>query len=1140
MNARPFRNLLRNYDRDLLTQMWLAVMAISLLCATTARAQVSTAEILGTVTDASGAVVAGASVTAKNGATDQSRITQTGASGEYTFTLLPVGVYAVTVDAMGFKSFVSHITLAAGDRARLDATLTIGQATEVVEVQATTPALQTDSSSVGTLVSTTATENLPLNGRNIIQLVTLTLGINTSTPNSMSSGNRPDDRRMSSNYSANGQTDEINNNLIDGMDNNERFIGTIGVRPSIDAIREVRILTNLYTAEIGRTAGGVVDLITKSGGNAFHGSAFEFFRNDKFDANTWVPTPKLGRPKAELRQNQFGGSIGGPIKKNQTFFFADYEGFRQRKGVTSVSTVPTAYEETHPGDLSDLCNTTGTPGTACNGGPILAGTLNPIGLAYLALYPTPNTAAAYPGIVAGKAVAPSSNFTYTTAKSQDTGTFDVRIDQQFNQSNTLFGRYSYNNVTTLTPSNFPNVNGINPGTGPFGSFPGTAKERQQSIGTDYVHVFRPDLLLQLRAGYLRSNIASLALNTGTKDAATKLGFPCTPTSCVNVGALTQGIPSLDFNGGYSSLGDDAFVPLTTIDNTSQYSGALTCTHGKHSFKFGSMVIRRQLSPTQSSYYRGDMRFGGSGLFSTNAMADMLLGEASTVQRGNTLIAVQLRAWEPSTYAQDDWRATRWLTLNLGIRYDVFTPYVAHNGAFSNFDPKLGLLIGPTLAGAQASDSTAGVRTDYSDFAPRLGFAATLGHGLVARGGFGVSYFPGSYASGSVMRNAPFNFNFTCGSPGFNNIGCTTVLGGTFATPTNNGFNLSAGIPVPTFNLALATNPANYNAIRSTPFDQKASYLKQFSLQVQKEFAGNVAAVGYVGNLGGRLTVQPNINQQAFAGGPYPFPLLPAGVNITPQLNQGISRYSALQSSFERRISHGLAANIGYTWSHNLTNAPIIDEGPGQFGNCVGQCRVDTGAGTGAFNVVNSWQVYDYGNADVDIRHRFTALVTYELPFGKSMTGAPAQIVKGWTINGVYSWASGFPFTVQNASSTISGLPVGNDRPNQNGNPNLSNPTNAMWFNTAAFTDQAAGTLGDERRNQLYGPPQRAMSFSTLKNFPLREFLKMQFRWEVFNLFNTPSFANPGNTRGSGNFGKVTATTQGADQREMQFALKFLF
>jgi hypothetical protein len=1083
-----------------------------------ASAQVTTADVVGTVTDQTGAAIAGATVTIKNNGTGVAQVVKSGDNGDYTLTLLQVGNYTLTVEAAGFKNFVSrNITLAAGDRARVDAGLTIGQANQTIEVESTTPALESDTSTLGTLITERATQDLPLNGRNVIQLVETTPGVGPGLSNSMSGGTRPDDRRLASNYSANGQTDEVNNNMIDGMDNNERFIGTIGVRPSIDAIQEVKVLTNLYTAEIGRSVGGVVDLITKSGSNSFHGSAFEFFRNDIFDSNNWVPNPTPDRPKAELRQNQFGGSIGGPIIKNKTFFFGDYEGFRQVKGQSSTSTVPTLFEEENPGNFSDV------------GGPIVPVT-SPIGLAYFKLFPAPTTAGT------------ANNFTFTDGRTQVTDDFDIRIDHHFNENNSIFGRYSFNNVNTFTPGNFPDVGGVNPGTGPFGNFPGPAKERQQSFALQFVHVFRPDLLLELKAGFLRSNIASLPLNYGN-NLATTFGFPCNTVSCINTAdPVTSGLPSVNFNnGGYSALGDDAYVPLTTIDNTFQYQGAVTWTKGVHSFKFGAGFIRRRLDSGQSSYPRGNYTFGD---FSGNSLADLLEGNAASVTRGNTLVSPNLRGWEPSAYVQDDWRAKRWLTLNLGVRYDIFTPFSAENGAFSNFDPAIGLLISPALPGIQHSSPTAGVKTDYKDIAPRIGFAATVGKGLVVRGGFGMSFFPGSYASGAAMRNAPFAFNYTCGAPGFNSIPC--------AAPFSNGFMgpaLQAGLPTPVLDIALATNPANYNSFNTTDFNYRNSYLEQYTLQIEKEFLGNVATIGYVGNSGRRLTTQQNVNQLPFPiadGGAYPYATLPT-VQINERLSQGVSNYNALQLTFLRRFRGGLALNANYTWAHNLTNAQVQDEGQA-IGNCEGSCLVDNGSGTPV--TYHGWNQYDYGNADLDVRHRVTVSLNYDLPFGKSYTGARAMAVKGWSTNILYFWSSGTPFVVQNPNGVQSGINLGNDRPNQIAPVALSNPTPQEWFNVNAFQLQAPGTLGDERRNQVFGPPSRSLSMSVFKEFPIHEAIHLQFRVEAFNLLNQANYANPGAnisvynadgvSQAGGGFGTITSLNPGIDMREIQLALKLLF
>jgi hypothetical protein len=409
--------------------------------------------------------------------------------------------------------------------------------------------------------------------------------------------------------------------------------------------------------------------------------------------------------------------------------------------------------------------------------------------------------------------------------------------------------------------------------------------------------------------------------------------------------------------------------------------------------------------------------------------------------------------------------------------------------------------------------------------------------LVVRGGFGMSYFPENYASGATMENAPFNFNFTCGATGFSGIPCPAA----FATPTQNGFNFTAGFPIPTFDVTLATDPTKYASIRSTPFNQRSSYLEQFSLQVEKDFAGNVATIGYVGNLGRRLTTQPNVNQLPFPvadGGTYPFPNLP-GVNIQPQLNEATSHYDALQLSLERRLKNGLSGFANYTYAHNITNATVIDENPQNDTNdCFGPCRVDNGSG--GFVTENSWQQYDNGNALIDIRHRIAVGVNYELPFGQSMNGIAAQAIKGWGVNVIYSWGSGFPFTVLNTNGAISDINLGNDRPNQTGSANLSNPTNNEWFNTSAFVAQAPGLLGNERRNQLFGPPQRNLNMSLFKSFPIREAMSLQFRAEFFNLLNQPNFNTPGDTLGQSSFGVISSTATGADMREIQFALKFLF
>ena len=1102
-----------------------------------ATAQVTTADIVGTVTDQSGAAVTSATVTDTNLATGVSQKTTVSSSGGFEFTLLQIGTHEVSVQAPGFKGYTTQVTLAVGDRARVDAQLTVGQATETVTVAAATPALQTDESTVGTLIGSEATQNLPLNGRNVLNLITLSAGVTGGLSNAMNSGTRPDDRRQGSNFSANGQSDENNNNMIDGMDNNERFIGSVGVKPSIDAVEQIKVFTNLYTAEVSRSGGGVVDLITKSGGNRFHGTLYEFFRNDVFDARDFFAT--VG-PKPELRQNQFGGSVGGPIKRDKAFFFFDYENYRLVKGVTNTSTVPTAYEEANPGDFSDL-------GPGC---PVIPPSMfGPahIGLNYFKLYPAPNKVVAPPGT---NCTPPSNNYSFTGGQTQFTSTYDAKVDWRFTAADSMYARYTYNTVASFIPGNYPLVNGINPGAGPYGNFAGPASDQEQSGALGYTHLFTSNLIMDLRAQYLRLNNESNPVNVG-KDVATSFGFPCNSVSCVNVPGLTPstGLPNLTFTHGYGSLGDADYVPLLDQNNTFQYMGVVSWVKHSQSLKMGASLIRRQGSESQSAHPRGQLNI--TGLETGNDLGDMLEDYASSVTRGNTLLTPSLRAWEVGLYVQDDWRLKPNLTLNLGLRWDLYTPFTAANGDFANFDPKLGLLISPNLPGVQKSNATLGVTDDYTDFAPRVGFEYEFKPGMVFRGGYGIGYYPGNDASGALMRNAPGTFNFGCGNTTYTTAGACT---GAYQAADGSGYNMDGSMPVPVVNVALATDPANYagTTILGTAFNYRNPFLQQYSVNVENDFAGNVVTIAYVGNHGNRLVLNAtNQNQLPFPiadGGTYPYPDLP-GVGIQLRSTVMRSNYNSLQVSVQRRIRNGLAGNVNYTWSHNTTNAQVIDEGQA-VGNCVGPCHVDNGFGQAV--TYNSYYQYDYGNADIDTRNRLALTMIYDLPFGKTTTGPMGLLVKGWSANAIYYAQTGIPFTVQNNNGLTSGIGLGNDRPNvvASTQPGFHKNIN-QWFDTSRFKLQAQGLLGNEERNQVYGPGAQALAFSVFKSFPIHEAVNLQFRAESFNLFNTPTFGQPGaNIQGyapdgtavaTGGFGQISATAApSATPRQIQLALKLIF
>jgi hypothetical protein len=464
------------------------------LSAGTFRAQQNNASIVGTVTDSSGAVLPGATVTLTNTATNVAQTTQTSGAGDYVFPMVQVGTYAIKVEMKGFKTFASAgLTVAAGDRARVDAKMELGDISQTVEVSGTVaPALQTDTSTIGTLVTSQGVEDLPLNGRNLIKLVQLSSGVTEGSPGSAVQGARPDDRRATSAFSTNGNVDEMNNEQIDGFDNNERIIGSVVVRPAIDAIQEVNVSTNKYDASVGHTPGAVVDIVTKSGTNGFHGSAYEFFRNKVLNTNpnynfnlalnpitgkcpTATDCPTASNPA--FRQNQWGGSLGGPIKKDKTFFFADYEGFSYATGLAaSTYNVPTYCERgmgsnssqfakpcpdggTTVGDFSDYPSVSKFGGSSSSCGPpacpsvvVPKSSITPMGLAFFNMFPLPNT---------GGAGSLTSNYTSAPVKTQSTDTYDLRIDQHFSDKNTLFGRFTHNGETTISPNGFPNVN-LNP------------------------------------------------------------------------------------------------------------------------------------------------------------------------------------------------------------------------------------------------------------------------------------------------------------------------------------------------------------------------------------------------------------------------------------------------------------------------------------------------------------------------------------------------------------------------------------------------------------------------------------------------------------------------------------------------------
>ena len=1036
-------------------------------------AQVVTGDILGTITDPTGAGVPHAKIIITNTGTHQTHEVTSGLSGEYIRTALASGYYSITVTAPAFKTaVVNDLKLDAGSRLRQDFNMVLGATSQTVEVAGETPALVTDAATLSAFIGEKRVEDLPLNGRNFFQLADLAPGASEGPMAPLASGTRPDDRRQWASVAVFSQSDTLNNIMVDGLDNNEKSIGSTGIRPAVEGIAEFQVQTNDYPAEVGKTPGAVVNVITKSGTNDFHGAAYEFVRNSEFDAVNFFTKPGAN---AEYRQNQFGGAFGGPIRKNKTFFFGDYDGLRVVQAVTYISTVPTLFELQNPGNLSDI------------GGPIIpTNQLNPIALKYFALYPAPNL----PGMI--------NNFASSTNRTQNSDVFDVRVDQNFSDRDRFAARYSFNHVNTFTPDSFPTVNGVQPG-GSSASYPGTAPDRSQQVLLSHTYMWGANKVVELRAGYTRINNASYPLNYG-KGVASQLGIVGATinntTDCLSQISITN----------YTGLGNCGALPLIDLDNIFQFEGSMSQTVAKHTLKYGAALLRRRVYNFQNGSGPGSFSFttlpAATGIPPVALpLANFFEGNAYSVSRSVLLSAYYFEKWEPSVYVQDSWRVKRWLTLNMGLRYDVFTPYTDASGnqQFSCFDPNTATLLTAKQNGVSASCN---VNTDFATLAPRFGFAANLGHDTVLRGGYGLVYYNDQTGPLYPFLNPPL-----------------------YNTYSPNVLTVGLSMPLP---------PPSDTAVASSRYgiqnNYKNSRVNQVNLNLQHSFSGTVVTVGYVGEFARALRIVPNINLAP----PQPPPLnsyvtLRPYYNVLPNVTGiymvssfGATNYNGLLTMVEHRLSHGLVFSGSYTWGHSTGDFQSYSTG-----------------GTYNSAIPSQYSKLEWGNTDLNIGQRFALLLNYALPFGRNLTGWEGAALKGWHFNAIEVYQTGSPFSVLN-STPQSNTGVSSDRPNVIGNPHVANPTIQQWFNPAAFAPQGIGTIGSEGRNILNGPSFRHFDCSTFKDFKIRERYTLQARFEAYNLTNTPNFANPSATLGTTTIGIISSTRSGSTPRNLQFALRFSF
>ncbi|KAA6456654.1 TonB-dependent receptor [Acidobacteria bacterium AB60] len=1025
--------------------------------------QLQRASLEGRITSRSGQSIAGATVSLRNLKTHRDTQTRSTADGVFRLPEMPAGEYLLRVAATGYKTLVvAQLPLIAGDLAHANTVLDPGDPAEVVNGDSASV-----TSRLGTALAGKSVSDLPENQRNFVNLVQVSAGANEGSTNASASGSRPGAQHESSAVSIGGEPETNNFSQIDGMDNNERINSKIAVHPSVEGVENVQIFANAYPAAMGVATGGFINVVTKSGADAYHGSVYEYFRNDLLDVSPYQFGAR--NPKPELRQNQFGGSLGGPLFRRSTRFFADYEGFRLIQGRSPVElTVPTAYEHEHPGDFSDV------------GGPVLH-QFDPAGLAYFRLYPLPN--------VSGS----SNQFVSAPRGSNFSETGDGRLDQTLSANDHLFGRFSANVSDVYIPGQFPAVEEagmrIEPG-GSLTSFAGAMHDTAVNTMADWAHEFRPGIALDLRAGYVYWHESDTSLNP---HVAVNRGFG---QPGVNLASTGNGLAPVDVLAASPLGGDGYWRPLNQGDHVLQVGGAMRWDRRNHSMAVGSALVHRQWFDIGSA--------DGLGMWKVADLPALLEGSFVGLDREVDLVEPRLRTWDASAYVQDSWKLTPSLTLDLGMRYDLLTPPTEAKNHLANFDFATGRVV---VAGRDGVSASAGVQTDYTNVGPRFGFTWELGHAILLRGGYGLTF--GRPLDGFVYKTQPFAATFGVCTSNTCPEGYTT---------------LAAGLPEP------ATPDLQHlsgDLWGTRSFHERMVQAHQFNVGLEKSFAGNMARLFYVASLARhRARFFPDFNAPPPNTSSDPDSLRPYH-SIDPALTaidyvdaEGSSSYHAMQATLAHERRHGVTAHVNYTWAHGLDDA--------------------SGQGFGTVPAISS--KIDYGNSALDVRQRAVATLFYDVPLGRNATGRRRLALGGWQTNVAAVWSTGLPYTVLNAADVSNTNPGASaaDRPNQLGAARTRHPDVDRYFNVEAFAAQVPGTLGNERSNQLYGPPTRHIDASLFKNFEVAKERTLQFRAEVFNVTNTASFASPDAVLGTANFGHLTQLTAGYSPREVQFAMRLQF
>ena len=1077
--------------------MKLLTAALFVFAALDCTAQVNTATISGQVLDSSGASIPSARVVARNVQTGIERDATTGENGNYSIPLLPIGVYDLTAEKAGFKKYVqTGVTLQIDAHARVDFNLQVGTASESVQVTAEVPLTQTDTSSVGSVIDNQKVVEMPLNGRQFYSLALLVPGVAPPAQGSILS--------FRGGFNVAGASELNNNFTLNGLENNDQLLSAPAFRPSVDAIQEFKILTGVFPAEYGRNSGSQVIVTTKAGTNALHGSAFEFLRNQVTDAkNLFTP---INTPIPAFKQNQFGGTAGGPIIKNRTFFFASYEGTRSTQQVTALTNVP--LPGMVDGDFSSIKTVIKDPttGVPFGGNKIDPKLISPIGQALAKFYPAPTLSTAAGSL-------PVNNYSFNQPQIDHLNLGSLRIDHMFSPKDTINGTYNDFQDSQLTQNNTVCGSRVIPG------FDCTVDLLARLYGLSETHIFNPNVINEVKIGVSQfqnpriTNDQNIHFLEQFNIQGSRLDGPPYP-----------GVPQTSVQG-FATIGEPTNFPQRRVDRTYQLTDGLTFVHGAHSFKFGIDILRFQTNGTIVGNGRGSFTFNAQASAPTSgyALADLLLGFPTSVARSPFSPRFYDRTGLYAGFAQDDWKLSPRLTLNFGLRYEYNIPIYDHRNLLSNFNPVTGQI---DIAG-QNGVPRAVWDANYKDFEPRFGLSFQPFHKsrTVLRAGYGIFYNSpalNNVNSGPQQSNAPFvsaqTFNSSNAAP--------VTLNNPF--PTGNG-------PAGTLTLSAIS--------RHLPDAQS----QQWSFNIQQELTHSmVLEVGYQGSKGTHLPLLYNINQpipgpgtvaQKQALRPYP-----QFGNITYNTSRGDSSFNGLITRLEQRYHNGLSFLLSYLYGKS------IDDTPGTPYNV-------TPSRSSAMDPTNFSR--ERGLSGFDIRQRLVISPVYQFPFGKGKqflnnNAVASAIASGWELSGILTLQSGRPLTALVSADNANVL--GNvDRPNVIGDGNAGLHTDQQWFNSCRLVSNVAtgcapgespawalapaGTFGNAGRNNIIGPSFKNLDVVLSRVFQIRERLAMQFRVEAFNAFNHPNLDAPVQTFDNPSFGSVQVAEAA---RQLQFGLKIRF